>query len=361
MSSYMQGTTAFGRDFQDISRSQSFLSCDQENFKASKPVAVAKSRQVSESSCGPPGATSPAPLRVRNENIQTRSVSGAEIRLPVTGEPLLENNSAARRRASLRSLSSAGSASQEPICRLPLPPRDDPVLTQAVETSLRQARSNPMLSSLAQNAKTGGHGAFRRWIEALNKKTGRRRPLLPREQRWSLDEFDEDPLPEGSERQRRGQSNHRKSLSWASGSSALVAAVRSARQSLSTVSETPTFSTGRSRFVHGSLQESRQSHSRCRPSTDGSMGSGSFVDEGFRDRSVKRKQILDEILDSEECYVTDLKALLNVRLNLSKENVSSFYDRCMGPFMVLRRNFRSAASHVSRRTLMRFWRCTRSC
>ena len=38
-----------------------------------------------------------------------------------------------------------------------------------------------------------------------------------------------------------------------------------------------------------------------------------FLDEVSWERSVKRSQVLEELVDSEESYLSDLKALLNVR------------------------------------------------
>lgn len=45
---------------------------------------------------------------------------------------------------------------------------------------------------------------------------------------------------------------------------------------------------------------------------DSSSGSSEFPDKAARDRAVQRRKILEELVDSEEGYVNDLKILANV-------------------------------------------------
>ena len=317
MSIYMQGSTALDRRLDPISRSHSFVSLDQENIDVARRfIDRVPSRHVSEDFNKPARAHSPTPLRVRNENLQSCAVKAAEPGTGQADEQAPYEEVGPRRRWSQRTVSSARFPSQESVQRLPLPPCDDPVIAKAVEGSIKQARSVTLASAASQTSWRGPENSFRQWIRALNKKKGKQRSVQPHGERWSLDEVGEGQMRPRSGERGKARSTHRKSTSWASSSSAFVTAIRSARQSLSTFSETPTFRTEEPSFQRSTVRWSNQSHSNLHPSTDESVGSGSFADEDFWERSMKRRQILDELLDSEESYVSDLKVLLNVSCSL---------------------------------------------
>ena len=188
--------------------------------------------------------------------------------------------------------------------RLSLPPCNDPVILKAVETSIVRSRASSIHSAALINQTNKQRHPFRRWMAALQRRSSwKGKEVRPREERWSLDEFDDDDETQTKSQQvPRWKLKHRKSMSWRSGaSSALVAGTRSALLSLSTLSETPS-----SRHSHkskpflGNSRSERQSLSL------------DLVDDASKERAIKRCQTLDEIVDSEEDYILGLKALLNV-------------------------------------------------
>ena len=296
---------------QNKAASQSFLSLDQENtHKSNASLSTPQTRHISADASKPPKTLSRGALRVRNENIQPQHAFIANSEYVGRATPKPETQ--ARRRLSLRTLSSAASASQEHAERLPLPPPNDPVLTKAIEGSIRQSRSTSLQSQSLDDQPPKKAQPFRRWMQILHRNASRQKSVHPRTQRWSLDEFDDDQPPKKTKGTSSLQRKHRKSISWASGSSALVTAVRSARQSFSLLSETATHRTGKSGLARTSTRGSYRSHSLCRSSVDENNLASYCDDEASWARSIKRGQIIGEIIDSEESYVSDLKALSSV-------------------------------------------------
>ena len=153
---------------------------------------------------------------------------------------------------------------------------------------------------------------FRRWMSTLHRKSlHRQQTIRPREQRWSLDDFDEFPTNDTVLLQSPTSRRHKKSSSWAS--SGFVTAVKSASMSLATLSVAPqSRKTDRSNLFRSSNRSSRLSRSFNRPSIGGSSASVNIIDEAARDRAYKRHKILEELVESEEGYVADLKVLVNV-------------------------------------------------
>ena len=153
---------------------------------------------------------------------------------------------------------------------------------------------------------------FRRWVDTIHrKKIHRHQTLRLREDRWSLDDFDEAPVRNTVLLQSPVNRRHRKSTSWAS--SGFVTAVKSASMSLATLSVAPHSRKARgSTLIRSSNRSSRVSRSFNRPSLDGASVSGPIIDEASRERAIKRRWTLEELVDSEESYVADLKVLVNV-------------------------------------------------
>ncbi|MCJ1280970.1 hypothetical protein MMC26_000288 [Xylographa opegraphella] len=157
---------------------------------------------------------------------------------------------------------------------------------------------------------------FRRWMSTLHRKSlNRQQTLRSREHRWSLDDFDEllpsDTVLLQSPTSRR----HKKSSSWAS--SGFVTAVKSASMSLATISVAPqSRKAHRSNLLRSSNRSSRFSRSFNRPSMEESSASSTVIDEAAQLRAHKRRKILEELVESEEGYVADLKVLVNVYFTL---------------------------------------------
>jgi len=153
---------------------------------------------------------------------------------------------------------------------------------------------------------------FRRWIDTIHRKrVHRHHTLRLREDRWSLDDFDDAPVRDTVLLQSPVNRRHRKSTSWAS--SGFVTAVKSASMSLATFNVAPHSRKARgSTLVRSSSRSSRISCSFNRPSLDEASVSGPIIDEASRDRAIRRRRTLEELVDSEESYVADLKVLVNV-------------------------------------------------
>ena len=305
MSMNLHRVTTANHSHQNLIKSQSNLSLNQENTHESTG-----SLHKLQERCWPLTAPLPTHLRVRNPNTPSRPSSTDGI--DHQARPLSSgiNDSECKRQFSLRSISSLGSDSSEVARRLPLPPSDDFIINKAVESSLRQAKSSSLLSQNLQDSESKSVLPFRRWIKTLNRNTRGRKVVQARVERWPLNEFEDDPIPTEKKETLPVSSKHRKSISWQSGSSAFVTAFRSARQSFSTLSDT---STRRHPGTRSSMHGSRQSQSVDRSSVEEAMHLEPFLDELSWERSVKRSQILEELVDSEESYLSDLKALLNVR------------------------------------------------
>ena len=154
---------------------------------------------------------------------------------------------------------------------------------------------------------------FRRWMSTIHRKSLHRpRTLLEREERWSPDDFDEDPAKGTVLLQSPTHRRHKKSSSWAS--SGFLTAVKSASMSLATLSVAPNSRKARgSTIMRSSNRSSRLSHSFGRPSVDEVSISLPLIDEASRERAIKRRRTLEELVSTEESYVSDLKVLVNVR------------------------------------------------
>lgn len=186
-----------------------------------------------------------------------------------------------------------------------LPSVNDPVLASVLKTSIAQSRASSLHNlPIGQSKKEGQNHPFRRWLTTLHQRSlNRKNSVHPRRQRWKLNEFENDPpSPCSSKLYPRAPLGHRKSSSWNSGSTALLAGTRSAFASMSILSEHrhSTSETGASR-----IPRSRRSNT---------ISSSADIDsEGLRERSLKRRQIIDEIVHTEGEYISSLKALDNVR------------------------------------------------
>lgn len=144
--------------------------------------------------------------------------------------------------------------------------------------------------------------AFKRWVSQLRRRHVQ--PVVPRKERWTLDDFDGPPSP-SAEKSRR--SSHRKSASMSS-SIKFVTAVRSATATLASAS-IASMSRRTTKWRRGQQRSSLVSDKEPRPSIDSVR---SVVDEAAKQRSRKRREKLEELIRTEESYVADVKALSNV-------------------------------------------------
>ena len=118
--------------------------------------------------------------------------------------------------------------------------------------------------------------------------------------------------------EQEGRSDHKKSLS--DSSLGFVTTIKSASVSLASFSVAP-----RSRRTGVSVRyqnhSSRTSNGGDRLSGDSSYVAGSVVDDkDVIDRSIQRRKVLEEIVNTEESYVADMKFLLSVCRSSIQEN-----------------------------------------
>ena len=153
---------------------------------------------------------------------------------------------------------------------------------------------------------------FKRWMSTLRRQKSRNvASLTPRHERWSLDDFDEEESVKLALPGNKNASQHRKTSSWSS--SGFVTAVKSASVSLGPPSVPPqSRKIKRSTLLRSSNRSSRCSDGANRASIDSSQGSAPGIDEAAWDRAIQRRRTLEELISSEESYITDLKLLLNV-------------------------------------------------
>ena len=184
------------------------------------------------------------------------------------------------------------------------------VAQEMVARSLRNQENSRPSTMMTKSATPATH-SIRRWISTLRRKRSKNiGSLKVREERWSLDDFEDTvcnrpPLP-----RRQTMSSHRKTSSWAS--SGLVEAVRSAKGGLGTLSVAPSGRKNRKSIIRGSDNSSRMSQSGNRTSIDSDHASTYLVDEAALARGIQRRRTLEELVSSEESYISDLKVLVNV-------------------------------------------------
>lgn len=152
-------------------------------------------------------------------------------------------------------------------------------------------------------------GPFHKWMKNLHRRAHRSRTQDNRSRFEPFPEYSENHLGNDAV----SVNNHRKS---SSGSSfGFVAAVRSASVSLASTSviTRPRRHTGRSSIQGRSDLSSRGSTSGQRYSED-STGFERTVsnDPGVTERLLQRRRILEEIINTEESYIGDVKFLMNV-------------------------------------------------
>ncbi|KAI9728307.1 MAG: hypothetical protein M1834_007711 [Cirrosporium novae-zelandiae] len=156
---------------------------------------------------------------------------------------------------------------------------------------------------------------FKKWVRTFRRRNlGVSKSLPSRKTEFEQDEFGAVPLQDENYLATSGTRRHQQSSSVAS--SGIISAVKTASISLASFSAAPrsrrpTFSSQRR-----SMNPSRSSNQQ-RASVDSSrVLSGTGFDEAAWDRSIQRRKILDEILSSEESYVSDMKALMGLYYNL---------------------------------------------
>lgn len=191
----------------------------------------------------------------------------------------------------------------------------DPAIEDTLETRKAQAISNVDGEHQSSSTVTPitSRYPFRRWMRSLryrspSKSPARTNSLTVRQERWSLDDFDDKPAADPPSSHNRKQSGHKKTSSWSS--SGLVTAVKSATVGLA-ASQSPKGK--RLSLLRNRQRSSGTSQATVRGSTD-SQVSPRIMDDAAWERARQRRRAIEELVDSEESYVADLKVLDNVRL-----------------------------------------------
>ena len=161
---------------------------------------------------------------------------------------------------------------------------------------------------------------FKRWMSTLRRKTGQtRKTVIARQERWVLDDFDEQTL---SNEPLVPDSDHARSKSGTS-SMQFIKAVKSA--SITVASTSVAQISRRGAQLARVMSENRSSRfSDNRESIDSTaLSAGAVMDVGALTRSIQRRNILEELVNSERGYISDLRSLESVsnkKDHLSKVN-----------------------------------------
>jgi hypothetical protein len=157
---------------------------------------------------------------------------------------------------------------------------------------------------------------FRRWLSTLRRRHMQRRvdhvPGAPRVS-FDLDHRDRDAflrLPNPTDSLRRNSESISSSMGY-------VTTVKSASMTVASTSIAPRSENGfheKGRIGNRSSQYSDARRSLERGSLDSHCGPlGPVIDESAWLRSLQRRKIVEELIASEEGYISDLKVLINVR------------------------------------------------
>lgn len=184
------------------------------------------------------------------------------------------------------------------------------VTQEMVARSIRDQENSRPSSMMTKTTMLTTH-SLKRWISTLRRKNSKNiEPLKVRQERWSLDDFEEPGSARPSLLRRQTINSHRKTSSWSSSGFAEV--VKLARAGLNTLNVAPPGRRNRKSILRSSDISSRVSHSGNRTSTDSGHGSTYLIDEAAWARGIQRRRTLEELVSSEESYISDLKVLVNV-------------------------------------------------
>ena len=299
-------------------------------------------RDISLSSTGSYGSFPFGQLRVRNANIQPSQSASASI----LHRPESPRSSLYRRTSSKQASHKSSWGTEIPVppkssnistCLHEVGPLEDVDLNIQEERNGNNARTNSFVadpylslqvaqemvarsfreqenskpSTMVTKSVVATTHPFRRWISTLRRKNSKNiGSLKVRQERWSLDDFEEPVCNRPSLPRHQTINSHRKTSSWAS--SGLAEAVKSAKAGLGTSSVAPLGRKNRRSIIQGSDNSSRISYSRNRTSIDSDHASTYLLDEAALARGIQRKRTLEELVSSEESYISDLKVLVNV-------------------------------------------------
>jgi hypothetical protein len=162
---------------------------------------------------------------------------------------------------------------------------------------------------------------FHRWIRSLHRRTSHKDPEPKKKAPGTPPTF-----PEPVKQAPAGTFLHPPPLSASGSSLRFVSAVRSASVSLASVSAVtrPRKLIARSRHLSRTDRSSRASLSVPRVSEDSvAVDQSAVVDAATTERCIQRRQILEELITTEEAYIGDVRFLIHVSNTTA---IASGYD-----------------------------------
>ena len=156
-----------------------------------------------------------------------------------------------------------------------------------------------------QSPRTSEKGGPLRWLRTLRRRKRQSIAAISTATEQCAMESGDD---KSASKQHPTLAAHRKSDSWTS-SLGLVTAVKSASATLASASAA-TMSRRNTKWRRGHQRSSVVSGSEPRQSIESQR---SILDQAAHERSLKRRDKVEELIRSEESYVADIKALSNVR------------------------------------------------
>lgn len=158
------------------------------------------------------------------------------------------------------------------------------------------------------------HHRFKKLMDNLRPRHARsRRQLTARKDRWSLDDFEQDTPTTFFNTKPKILGFHRKAYSWSSGGASTPA--KSANDLHDQCHTMQHSENGHKlRIFMRSSRNSRKSDSNNHSSLDDGNHANHLVNESAHIRAIQRRQILEELHDSEEGYIKDLKVLNYVKV-----------------------------------------------
>jgi hypothetical protein len=183
-----------------------------------------------------------------------------------------------------------------------------PLLAKSAETAqLLDADNDEDGESQYSSEPPSGGLPFRRWLSTLRKRNLQKSKTLPVQLECGLEMSD---LMLTSNAHAKNESAHRKSHSMTS-SLGLITAVKSASMTLASASIAPHSRRGE-RSSHRRSDHGSSGLSDLRISFDSKGSVDPGMDARAENRATERRKIVEEILESEESYIADMKALVNV-------------------------------------------------
>jgi hypothetical protein len=152
---------------------------------------------------------------------------------------------------------------------------------------------------------------FHKWMKTLRRRAVQRQNMVP-----SKEPLFPDRLPANNHGFRLPRSYHTRKSSSGS-SAAFVTAMKSASVSVVGTSFLSKSRRNTLRSSHGHSRTDRSSGASIahpRLSTDSTWAEGPIVvDQAVTERSLQRRRILEELVETEESYIGDVRFLMNVR------------------------------------------------